>query len=173
MAKDFPKDEFDSVTAVGGRHRAKRTVRSRFASFLRYAALTLAISGVAIVGLNFSSSSTQIGDILNGAGNQAAGPAGFNAGGLGVTVIDSTDKKGLATKVGQSLFDAGWNVVSAVNLNLLGVTATTDNTTVVYATTSSAETAAKDLLKTLGSYTVQLSGAYADPITVVIGSDYK
>jgi len=43
----------------------------------------------------------------------------------------------------------------------------------VYATTPTAQSAAKDLLKTLGNYQVQLSGTYADPITVVIGSDYR
>lgn len=172
MAKDFPKDEFDFVASVGGRHRAKRTVRSRFGSFIRYAAITAAVSATAIVGLNLSSSSTQIGDLVVGS-NQAASQQGFNAGGLGVTVIDSTSRAGLATKVAQALFDAGWNVVSAVNLNLLGATATTNNATVVYATTTTAQSAATDLLKTLGKYNVQLSGTYADPITVVIGSDYK
>jgi len=183
VAKHFPKDEFDSVEAAGGRHRAKRTVRSRLGSFLKYVFITAVVSGLAILGLNLSSLTSQIGD-LSGVG-QASGQQGFNASGLGVTVIDATEQKGLASKVANSLYAAGWNVLSAVNLNLPGkspvpVTAASPapspavgSTTIVYATTPTAQSAAKDLLKTLGNYQVQLSGTYADPITVVIGSDYK
>jgi len=172
VAKHFPKDEFDSVDVAGGRHRARRTVRSRLGSFLRYVAITAVISGLAIVGLNLSSLTSQIGDISGI--SQSSGQQGFNAGGLGVTVIDSTETKGLATKVANKLDSAGWNLLSAVNENLPNPASTAAApTTIVYANTPTAQSAANDLLKTLGNYQVQLSGTYADPITVVIGSDYK
>ena len=45
--------------------------------------------------------------------------------------------------------------------------------TVVYVTSSSAQSAAQDLLRTLGSYSVVQANTYADPITIVLGNDYK
>jgi hypothetical protein len=189
MAKDFPADEFDSVTAIGGRHRAKRTLRSRLASFARYAGVTAALSGAAIVALNVTSAGSDLGNIAAPSGQ---GLSGFNANGLGVTVIDATDKKGLAAKVASSLFDDGWNVLSAVNLNLPtpkgaatgsipaptptpAATGAVDpsKTTIVYVTTDAAKSAANDVLKTIGSYKIVQAETYADPITIVLGSDYK
>ena len=194
MAKNFPPDEFDSVTGVGGRHRAKRTVASRLISFSRYAAVTLVLAGSGIVALNIASGSSSFTDALSG----NSGQSGFNANGLAVTVIDATDKAGLATKVAKNLYDAGWNVITATNYTLLpklsaiqgnqtpvntpapNPTATSGaNTlaigdkTVVYVTSSSAQSAAQDLLRTLGSYSVVQANTYADPITIVLGNDYK
>jgi len=189
MAKDFPVDEFDSVTAIGGRHRAKRTFRSRLASLARYAAMTAVLAGVAVVALNITSAGSDLGNIAAPSGQ---GLSGFNANGLGVTVIDATDKKGLASKVASSLFDDGWNVLSAVNLNLPtpkgaatgsipaptptpAATGAVDpsGTTVVYVTTNAAKSAANDVLKTIGTYKIVQSETYADPITIVLGNDFK
>lgn len=187
MAKDFPADEFDSVTAVGGRHRAKRTVRSRLASLARYAGVTTVLSGAAIFALSLNSSTTEIGGIT---APSAQGLSGFNANGLGVTVVDATDRKGLASKVAMGLFDDGWNVLSAVNLNLPEKKPVTGSlpaptptatpgaedpskTTIVYVTTDAAKSAAGDIIKSLGNFKIVQSASYADPITIVLGSDYK
>lgn len=190
MAKNFPPDEFDSVAGVGGRHRAKRTVASRFVSFSRYAAVTLVLAGSGIVALNVASGSSSFTDALSG----NAGQSGFNANGMAVTVIDATDKSGLAGKVAKSLFDAGWNVITATNYSLLpklsaiqanpaqtaaptptpGATSPAiGDKTVVYVTSASAQSAAQDLLRTLGNYSVVQANTYADPITIVLGNDYK
>jgi hypothetical protein len=180
MAKNFPPDEFDSVTGVGGRHRAKRTVASRLISFSRYAAVTLVLAGSGIVALNIASGSSSFTDALSG----NSGQSGFNANGLAVTVIDATDKAGLATKVAKNLYDAGWNVITATNYTLLPklsaiqgnqtpVNTPAPSPTVVYVTSSSAQSAAQDLLRTLGSYSVVQANTYADPITIVLGNDYK
>ena len=188
MAKDFPVDEFDSVTAVGGRHRAKRTVRSRLASFARYAAVTAVLSGSAIVALNITSAGTDLGAV---SAPNTQGLSGFNANGLGVTVVDATEKLGLASKVAMSLFDDGWNVLAAVNLNLpvakvapgtIPAPAPTPSATgaedpskftTVYVTTDAAKSAAGDILNAIGNYRIVQSATYADPITIVLGSDYK
>jgi LytR cell envelope-related transcriptional attenuator len=194
MAKNFPPDEFDSVTGVGGRHRAKQTAVSRLVSFSRYAAVTLVLAGVGIVALNVASGSTAFTDAVS----VSAGQAGFNANGMAVTVIDATSRTGLAGKVAKRLYDAGWNVVTATNYTLLpklsavGATPTPTVTpipaasatpgaaaptigdkTVVYVTTASAQSAAQDLLRTLGTYSVVQANTYADPITIVLGNDYK
>lgn len=187
MAQNFPKDAFDSVTDVGGRHRAKRTPASRLVSFGRYAAVTAVLSAAIIGVLNFTSDSS----VFNGSvsSNNNAQQQSYNSGGVGVTVIDTTETKGLATKVAQNLYNAGWNVLSAVNAYSPGATqqtmpdpaggltpvpvATSAPKTVVYAVNATAQSAAQSLLKTLGNYQVVVAATYADPITVVIGSDYR
>jgi hypothetical protein len=179
MSKDFPKDELDSVTAVGGRHRAKRTLASRFGSFLRYAAVVVVLAGIGIGVLNVTSNNTQFaGSVVNASNNQAQG---FQENGLGVTVIDSTDKKDLAGKAAQLLVDAGWNVLSAVNApatiganDATGATqVSADARTVVYAVSPAAEAAAGKVAKALGDYRVVVSSTYQGPITVVLSADYK
>jgi hypothetical protein len=187
MAQNFPKDAFDSVTDVGGRHRAKRTVGSRFVSFSRYAGVAAVLSAAAVVALNLSSDNSIFSGNV-GAKNSTQSQS-FNSGGVGVTVIDATEQKGLATKVAQSLYDAGWNVLTATNLNAPGATvvqpglnfdgtprvpaATVPETTIVYASNATAQSAAQSVLKTLGNYKVVVSATYADPVTIVLGSDFK
>jgi len=187
MAKNFPTDEFDSVGTVGGRHRAKPSAGTRLLSFTRYASVTLALSVAGILTLDVISGSTTFTDVIT-RGTTNTGQAGFNANGLGVTVIDGTDKAGLASKVAHSLFAAGWNVLTATNSVLLPkITDAQPATpapapasgegagakTMVYVTTAQAQSAAAQLLKTLGTYEVVQSNQYADPITVVLGNDYK
>jgi hypothetical protein len=179
MSKDFPKDELDSVTAVGGRHRAKRTLASRFGSFVRYVAVVAALSGIGIGVLNVTSNNSQFAGSVGGPSNNQA--QSFQENGLGVTVIDSTDKQDLATKAAQLLFDNGWNILSAVNvpatLGTIGVagsvTNSTDARTTVYAVSQTAESAATKVAKALGDYKVVVSSQYTGPITVVLSSDYK
>lgn len=179
MSKDFPKDELDSVTAAGGRHRAKRTLASRFGAFLRYAAVVAILSGIGIGVLNVTSNNSQFaGSVGNATTNQAQS---FQENGLGVTVIDSTDKKDLATKAAQLLLDKGWNVLSAVNvpatIRAVGVGGavanSTDARTTVYAVSETAQSAASKVAKALGDYQVVVSSQYTGPITVVLSSDYK
>jgi len=195
MSKNFPADEFDSVVAPGGRHRAKASAGSRLLSFTRYAAVTLALSVAGILTLDVISGSNTFTDVITG-GNQPSGQSQFNANGLGVTVIDATAQAGLASKVAHSLFDAGWNVLTATNLVLLpkltdgspaptatsaptpaatsgGTSEQPGDTTTVFVTTTAAQSAANQLLKTLGNFKVVQSNQYQDPITVVLGNDYK
>ena len=179
MSKDFPKDELDSVTAVGGRHRAKPTLAGRIGSFLRYVVAVAVLSGIGISVLNVTSNNSQFAGSVGGPSiNQ---PQVFQENGLGVTVIDSTDQKDLATKAAQLLFDKGWNVLSAVNvpatLGSIGVGGavanTTDARTTIYAVSQTAQSAATKVAKALGDFQVVVSSQYAGPITVVLSTDYK
>jgi hypothetical protein len=195
MAKDFPKDEFDSVSAPGGRHRAKPTAGSRIISFVRYAAVSVGLAVAGIVALNINSGFSDL-----NLGAQTVTQSQFKAGGLGVTVIDATSKQGLAGRVASALFDAGWNVLTATNYALLPkwnaapaptttvapIAAATPTpapsassgpvigeTTVIYVTSTQAQSAAQELMGTLGKYQVIQANTYSDPITIVLGSDYK
>lgn len=199
MPKDFPLDEFDSVTGPGGRHRAKRSLGSRLVSFLRYAAVSVTLALVGIAVLNITSGSS----IVN-VGTPTVTQDQFKAGGLGVTVIDGTDKAGLASKVAHQLFDAGWNVLTATNYSLMPkfsklATATSNGgvpvpdatasetsapsaspagpvlgkQTVIFVNSTQAQGATSALMQTLGTYKVVQANTYEDPITIVLGSDYR
>ena len=166
MSQKFPTDEFDSVAPHGGRHRTRRTARDRVREFFRIMAASAAVGVVAIVGLKVADGSVQ----LNPADLIAPSSSTTTSVKItGVTVLDGTSQTGLASKVAHSLLDAGWNVLTADNL---GVTPEVP-TTKVYINSAEFEAASKTLLKTLGKYTVEVSGTYADPITVVIGTDFK
>jgi len=87
----------------------------------------------------------------------------------GVTVLDSTQAVGLASKVAHKLLNAGWNVLTADNLS----DGTSHKATIVYVSASTFKPAAVSLLRSLGKYSIQVDATYGDPITVVLGSDYK
>ncbi|MFM7029881.1 MAG: LytR C-terminal domain-containing protein [Micrococcales bacterium] len=186
MSKEFPRDEFDSLTAIGGRHRAKRTLGNRLASLAGYTAAIAVLSGLGIGVLVISSGQSTFTDNLGGQGlgnNANVGPQ-FNSNGIGVNVIDATAQAGVATKVAQKLYDAGWNVLSASNYSMMpkwsaavatpapAPDALSAYTTVFY-TDSAAKSAASSVLRTLGAYKLVQSASYSDPVTVIIGSDYK
>jgi len=187
MAKPFPTDEFDAVNAIGGRHRAKRTFGSRFVSFLRYALVTVLLAGAGITALIVISGQNKFNDVLN-LNTDVVNQPQFQANGLGVTVVDGTKKDSLASGVAHKLFAAGWNVLTATNYYRLPkwsatptptplVTAATGQVigenTVIFVNSAAAKSAATTLMKTLGTYQVVESSNYADPITVVLGNDYK
>jgi len=186
MAKEFPRDEFDLVSAVGGRHRAKLTLANRGLAFLRYTAAVAVVSGIGIGVLVISSGQASFTDSLGGANANASNNAGpqFNSNGVGVNVIDATVAAGAAGKVAQKLYDAGWNVLSASNYSMMPKWSAAVTTpapapdslsayTTVYYTDAAAKSAASSVLRTLGAYKIMQSATYSDPITVVIGNDYK
>jgi len=186
MAKEFPRDEFDSLTAIGGRHRAKRSLANRLVSFGKYVATVAVLSGIGIGVLVISSGQAAFTDNIGGSSLGGSTNAGqqFNSNGIGVNVIDATTGAGVATKVAQKLFDAGWNVLSASNYSMMpkwSASVTTpapapdaiSASTTVYYTDSAAKSAASSVLRTLGGYKLVQSATYSDPVTVVIGNDYK
>jgi hypothetical protein len=125
-----------------------------------------AVGTIAIVGLKVIDGSVQLNPADLIAPSSSAGVSIKNT---AVTVLDGTSRAGLASKVAHSLLDAGWNVLTAENLEVTPeVTATT-----VYINSADLKSASTTLLKTLGTYTVEVSGTYADPITVVLGTDFK
>ncbi len=166
MSQKFPTDEFDSVAPHGGRHRTRRTARDRVREFFRIMVASAAVGTIAIVGLKVIDGSVQLNPADLIAPSSSAGVSIKNT---AVTVLDGTSRAGLASKVAHSLLDAGWNVLTAENLEVTSeVTATT-----VYINSADLKSASTTLLKTLGTYTVEVSGTYADPITVVLGTDFK
>lgn len=170
MAKKFPADEFDSVDGVGGLHRAKVTPGHRLLASLKYIAATGIITTAGIFGLNvFTQSATYTGTV-NDPSTTTVQPVveKYEGDGVGIAVVDATGKNGRAMKVAQQILDAGWNVYGASNA-VFGEA----NKTVVYLNNESVKDAATTLLKTIGEYPIKVSGVYPDPITVIVGKDYK
>ena len=173
MAKNFPLDEFDSVERSGGAHRAAKTARARLVSLVKYLAAVAVLSGAGIGSLILINGGVQQDSGAGVAATQVTpNVETFKGDGVGVMVIDSTSQKGFASKVAHKLLDAGWNVYGAANSGADTLVSTTGKT-VVYVNADSAKAEATTLLATLGTYEIKVSTALQDPITVILGKDYK
>ncbi len=167
MAQKFPIDEFDSATGHGGRHRARRTKRDRVREFVRVLVVATVVGLCGIVGLKIVDGSVVIDPSELVQASPSASTSSVKA--TGVTILDATGQAGLASKVAHELLDAGWNVLTADNLEAASVPEKTQ----VLISSPQFEAASKTLLKTLGEYEIQVSAGYSDPITVILGADFK
>lgn len=165
QAKKFPTDVFDSAPEHGGRHRARRTKRDRFREFTRVIVVAASVAALGLVALRVVDSSVQfdIGTL------PTAAPVTNTAPAPGVTVLDATDAAGAASKLAHDLLDAGLNVLTADNYS--GETEVSN--TVLYISEEKYRTVAKKALKTMGKYPIEVSTDFVDPVTVIIGSDFK
>ena len=84
-------------------------------------------------------------------------------------VVDAVGQDGLAGTVARKLVEKGWNVVTASNSS----TGLVAEKTVIYINSDQLNDAAKALTGDLGNYSIEVSNQYIDPITVVLGADYK
>ena len=162
MAKKFPNDEFDRVPPHGGRHRIRRTARVRVKEFFGYMVAAGLIAGVGFFALTWADSSNIFSGTVPTVAEQSD-PLKGNA----VAVLDATGEDGVAGKLAHKLLDKGWNVVIADNAEEKA------DKTEVFVNASTISPAAEELLKDLGKYPVSVSEAFAEPITVVIGKDFK
>ena len=167
MAQKFPKDEFDSATVHGGRHRARRTKRDRVREFVRVLLAATVVGLCSIIGLKIVDGSVVIDPSELVQASPSASTSSVKA--TGVTILDATGQTGLASQVAHDLLDAGWNVLTADNL----ADSPVPEKTQVLISSPQFEAASKSLLKTLGDYEVQVSVNFSDPITVVGGADFK
>ena len=167
MAQKFPKDEFDSATVHGGRHRARRTKRDRVREFVRVLLAATVVGLCSIIGLKIVDGSVVIDPSELVQASPSASTSSVKA--TGVTILDATGQTGLASQVAHDLLDAGWNVLTADNVAASPVPEKTQ----VLISSPQFEAASKSLLKTLGDYEVQVSVNFSDPITVVLGADFK
>jgi hypothetical protein len=170
MAQKFPLDEFDSAIAHGGRHRVRRTPKIRAFEFLRILVVAIVVAVLGFFGLKLVDSANLF--TATSAPVQTVSISDV-AKGLEITILDATTTSGTADKVATSLVDAGFNVVSA---GLLGGEVSSKSQidkTVVYYFDAGDKAAAAVIAKTLGTYPVKQSTAYAGAVTIVIGTDFK
>lgn len=167
MSQKFPVDEFDSASAHGGRHRARRTAKDRLLEWVRIFVAAVVVAGAGFGVLKIvDANSMYSGDISFGTASQA--PAITDP---GINVLDG--KVGdLGAKVGEALRTAGFNVLTAVNLvdendELIKV-----KKTVILITDEAFTAEASDLKKAIGEYPVQISSKYTSPITLILGEDF-
>ena len=172
MSQKFPTDEFDFVGGIGGRHRARRGKRDSFFELLQVMIVGVVISGGGYLGLQVLAKSGNL--PIDPGVVVAVKPNQFTkGGGVGVSVIDASNETDAASKLGQKLLDDGWNVWSASRSINKARKPGHVKKTIVYASGDSSADAAKSLAKTLGGYTSIVSTKYADPITIVLGTDYN
>jgi LytR cell envelope-related transcriptional attenuator len=92
---------------------------------------------------------------------------------IAITVLNGTETTNLANSAADYLVTKGWTGAGQDVGARANATDQHIAKTVVYYTTATDEAAARELVKDLGTGTVLLSQAFPDPITVVLGSDYK
>lgn len=173
MSQKFPADDFDFDHEVGGRHRARRGAADRLVEFGAVIASGVVLAGGGYFALQTIAAGGQLGADTGLPQSNVAVNQFTKGDGIGVSVIDASKGNDAASVLGQKLLDAGWNVWSASRMvNSVGNPALTKTTT-VYASSDSNKSAATSLAKSLGNYPVVVSPTYADPITVVLGVDYK
>jgi hypothetical protein len=169
MAQKFPIDEFDSVSAHGGRHRAKRTAKDRIFEWTRIFVAATVVAGSGYFALNLVESAS----VFNGEVSAPAPSATATTTDPGVTVLDASGQAGLAGKVGHLLLDAGFNVLTAANAVDFENQPVESEKTLVFINDEAVKAEATKVAAKLGKVAVEMSTDYPGPITVFLGSDYK
>ena len=168
MAENFPTDEFDQVAPAPGRRRARRSAGRSFLEFFAYFSISALVAGGALFGYqSFFGGGTKL-DLNAFSDNTTktnVDPLRINE----TKVLDGIGQDGLAGTVAHKLIDKGWNVVTAANSD----TGLVAEKTVIYINSDQLNDAAKALVGDLGNYSIEVSNQYIDPITVVLGADYK
>ena len=170
MPNQTPRDEFDNVAPHGGRHRIRRTGADRVREWFLVLAATMVITGAGFYGFKFAGDAnifTSFSPTETGTETQVKSQAG-----PGVTVIDASDKKQQATRVATELAAAGYNVLTARNLDTLANPGSPTES-VVYVRSADDASKAKEIAGKLGGLKVVTAKAFGDPITVVLGADFK
>ena len=168
MAENFPPDEFDQVAPAPGRRRVRRSSGKTFLEFVTYFSVSAIVAGGSLFGYQtFFGGGTKLDfNALNTTPTKpSVDPLRINE----TKVVDGVGQEGLAGTVARKLVDKGWNVVTAAN-STIGVVA---EKTVIYINSDQLTEAAKALTGDLGSFAIEVSNQYIDPITVVLGADYK
>ena len=169
MAQKFPIDEFDSVAAHGGRHRAKRTPKDRVFEWTRIFVAATVVAGSAYFGLNIVENAS----VFTGEVSAPASSAAATTTDPGVTVLDASGKDGVAGTVAHLLLDAGFNVITAANAVDFENQPVESEQTIVFINDEAAKAEATKVAAKLGKVAVEISANYPGPITVIVGLDYK
>lgn len=181
MSENISVDPYDDIP-VGltrrGAHRAPPTARNGLVKLAWAALATGFLVTLGVGGLVVMSDSVSLKDFTTlfvgptSAPTQTAGPTAAPTvdPALLVNVLNATATPGLATTVGTTLTEAGWQVGSGTNAS------NEVANTVVYYGDPTLEGAARGVLQSLGVGTIELTDAYIDTsaqLTVVLGADFS
>lgn len=169
MAKKFPIDEFDSATVHGGRHRARRTAKTRVLEWVRIFVAAALVSGLGYGTLKFIENSSVFSGYLPSSNSSPMASADAKP---GVTVLDGGNEN-LAGAAGEILKEAGFNVLGASVLVDANKKPVKIKTTVITISDDLFRAEAEAIAAKIGSPEVVVSPEFAGPITVVLGSNYK
>lgn len=180
MSKNISVDSYDDIPeglTRRGAHRAPRRVRTGLVKLAWAALATGFLVTVGVGGIVVLSDTVSLKDFTTLFAGPTTAPTRTAAPtaaptvdpALLVNVLNATDTPGLATTVGATLVEAGWQVGSGTNASKA-----VDNT-VVYYGDPTLEGAARGVLASLGTGKIELTDAYIDStaqLTVVLGADF-
>jgi hypothetical protein len=164
--QDSLNDEFDTVSGVGGKHLAPKRALDYIISFLSLTLISALIASGGLLGLRLWDSSLIFTDSMS---EEEENPA--NVPQVEVAIVDGTNT-GLATEIGESLTEVGWNIISTVSLSDLDPNLGPSPSTLIFISSEEYRPAANRLLGRFPGIPVELSSQFVDPITVLIGTDY-
>jgi hypothetical protein len=165
MSEKFPTDEFDNAPLHGGRHRKLRTSKDRVVEFFKLLAMAAVVGGVGYIGLQLVQSSSIF------SGFVAQQDTSANA--IEVKVYDGTADNVGGTNVAKALFLAGFKVGDAQNLiDSDGKEVLVEKSTILI-TNEKYRSDASTISSETGIKQIELTTTYKEPISVVVGTDYR
>lgn len=170
MAKKFPVDEFDSATQVGGRHRARRTAKARIFEWLRVFLVAIVVGALAYGGLKIADNAAIFEGVIS---NASPSPTASVETRPEVGVIDGTGTEAAGVPFSSQLVDAGYNVVVTENLVDVDGNPSSIEVSTIAITDELFRAEAEAIAKLVGAPLVAVSSQFAEPITIVLGADYK
>jgi hypothetical protein len=170
MPKQFEPDEFDRAPEHGGRHRIRRTGSTRVREWFMVFAVSALVTVVGFFGFKIIGDSNTFRAIVPT--DKVAEPQVPGTIGPGVTVIDATSANDLASGAAAKLLEAGFNVLTARNLDTLRNPGSA-SISAVYIKAGTDSNTANQVAAKLGGLKVVTADKFDDPITVVLGTSYK
>jgi hypothetical protein len=158
-----PRDEFDAAIGVGGKHLAPKRPLDYVVSFLTLTVISALVAGGGVLGLRAWDASLVFD--VSFLEEEPAVPQ------LAIAIVDGTNSS-LGTDIRDELLELGWNVVSTVSLSELDPNLSTSPSTLIFLSSEEFRDEASGLLARFPGVPIEVSGQFADPITVLLGSDF-
>lgn len=165
MQQSF-QDDFDLVTGVGGKHLAPKRPLDYIVSFLTLMVISAVLASGGLLGLRLIDASV----IFTGSVAEMEEATEPTAPQDALAIVDGTNTD-LANQIGEGLEALGWNVVSKVSLAEIDPSLPTSPTTLIFISDESYRASAELLPSRFESAPIEVSSQFADPITILVGTD--
>lgn len=160
------RDDFDLASGVGGKHLAPKRPLDYVISFLTLMVVSAVLASGGLLGLRLIDASV----IFTGSVAEVEPSVEADVPQDELAIVDGTNTQ-LADQIGEGLEALGWNVVSKVTLSEIDATLPTSPTTLIFISDESYRSSAEQLPERFSKVPIEVSGQFADPITILIGTD--
>lgn len=165
MQQSF-QDDFDLATGVGGKHLAPKRPLDYIVSFMTLMIISAVLASGGLLGLRLIDASV----IFTGSVAESEQPSDPAVPQDALAIVDGTNTD-LAIQIGEGLEALGWNVVSKVSLSEIDPSLPTSPTTLIFISDEGFRVSAEQLPDRFASAPIEVSDQFADPITILIGTD--